>query len=710
MSGVSDEADEAAGELDSAGDSARDASDDFDMIGNKGVAALGALTTAISGAVTGLSALVAKTTKYAQTVDRAAAQSGIGAERIQEIAFAAQQVAGTEFEEVRDGLKELALRSQEAANGTGEAVETFDQLGISQQFLKENSTSEIFSRVRQELQGASSQMKIFAAETLLGGEAGQKMVEVLGLSNEEMSRLQTRAQETGKVLTGSQLAALEKTRRAWTSLTSEVVGTGRQLGAQLAPIVTSQVIPGLRSMAASVRSAVQAVTSMSDTTKGLVAVVGGLTAAVSSGLAVWSAWPAIVGAVTAAFSGLGTAATTAWAAITSPITGVIAAVAAVAGAAGLIYDNWNALASFGGDILSALGDVVAYYAARIERFFASMWADVKQLFVRGLNGLIDTINAGLEAIGAEDMTLSNIGVPESAVEENSARMKRLRKNMEQSTARANKAVQGSMGEAWEGVKKSTSDALSFLQGELAGIGSIFSFGSSGGGASSSSGGGAPQSGGGAPQSGGSSGGGGQGATLDYMIESVRRARSSLGKAKQEVTLWKSASKDATSAVARGFNRVASGLGSTLSNLLAGKNAAQSFGRTMVQALQGVLDQLLALIPKLAIIKSIGAIAGISTGGITSIGGALTAAIPGLAEGGIVTDSTLAMVGEGSESEAVMPLSKLEGMIGGSAQARGGTVRSNGRAALSQGRIEIPVEVVDRAGRQGARNSKRTARR
>lgn len=41
-----------------------------------------------------------------------------------------------------------------------------------------------------------------------------------------------------------------------------------------------------------------------------------------------------------------------------------------------------------------------------------------------------------------------------------------------------------------------------------------------------------------------------------------------------------------------------------------------------------------------------------------------AKIPQLAEGGIATKPTMAMIGEGKESEAVLPLSKLKGMIGG----------------------------------------------
>jgi hypothetical protein len=50
--------------------------------------------------------------------------------------------------------------------------------------------------------------------------------------------------------------------------------------------------------------------------------------------------------------------------------------------------------------------------------------------------------------------------------------------------------------------------------------------------------------------------------------------------------------------------------------------------------------------------------------VKSVGGFIGSAIPGLAEGGIVTRPTLAMIGEGGQSEAVIPLDKLGKMGGG----------------------------------------------
>jgi hypothetical protein len=60
----------------------------------------------------------------------------------------------------------------------------------------------------------------------------------------------------------------------------------------------------------------------------------------------------------------------------------------------------------------------------------------------------------------------------------------------------------------------------------------------------------------------------------------------------------------------------------------------------------------------ALISGIGAIGSAVGGGLSKLGG-----LVGLADGGIVTRPTLAMVGEGGEPEAVIPLSKM-GMMGG----------------------------------------------
>jgi SLT domain-containing protein len=83
-------------------------------------------------------------------------------------------------------------------------------------------------------------------------------------------------------------------------------------------------------------------------------------------------------------------------------------------------------------------------------------------------------------------------------------------------------------------------------------------------------------------------------------------------------------------------------------------------------LSGIKTALKTLNPAVAIAGGIALVAlaaGIRTSmakKADSIGGS----VPMLAEGGIATGPTLAMIGEGRGPEAVIPLDKLEGMMGG----------------------------------------------
>lgn len=82
-------------------------------------------------------------------------------------------------------------------------------------------------------------------------------------------------------------------------------------------------------------------------------------------------------------------------------------------------------------------------------------------------------------------------------------------------------------------------------------------------------------------------------------------------------------------------------------------------------------------------------------------------IPYLADGGLTTGPTLAMIGEGTEQEAVLPLSKLDGMmrsVAGSVRSTGGEsrtvleIRDDGSEAAG-----FIVSVLQRAVRTDGRN-------
>ena len=89
---------------------------------------------------------------------------------------------------------------------------------------------------------------------------------------------------------------------------------------------------------------------------------------------------------------------------------------------------------------------------------------------------------------------------------------------------------------------------------------------------------------------------------------------------------------------------------------------QNFGDVMLKVLQQLVAKLLSAVATAAalalIFSAFGGGAGLSFGSILG----KTLAIPGFAEGGIVSSPTLAMIGEGGSSEVVLPTAKLETLL------------------------------------------------
>lgn len=97
------------------------------------------------------------------------------------------------------------------------------------------------------------------------------------------------------------------------------------------------------------------------------------------------------------------------------------------------------------------------------------------------------------------------------------------------------------------------------------------------------------------------------------------------------------------------------------------NVGQAIGNMISGTIKGAVNAVLSVIEKTingyinlinGAINVINKIPGVSIGKIGNI------SIPRLATGGIVTSPTLAVIGEGRESEAVIPLSKLDSMLNG----------------------------------------------
>lgn len=115
------------------------------------------------------------------------------------------------------------------------------------------------------------------------------------------------------------------------------------------------------------------------------------------------------------------------------------------------------------------------------------------------------------------------------------------------------------------------------------------------------------------------------------------------------------------------------------DLQSGESALTSIGNMLGR----LAEQFVAAILQATIFAAIMSAINAGTAGALTFGGYFMKAL-GMADGGIVTGPTHALIGEGNESEAVMPLSKLSGMLNSTFNAganSGGGMGGNGSFVL-----------------------------
>ncbi len=136
---------------------------------------------------------------------------------------------------------------------------------------------------------------------------------------------------------------------------------------------------------------------------------------------------------------------------------------------------------------------------------------------------------------------------------------------------------------------------------------------------------------------------------------------------------------------KSYARFAETISGTVTSALFGMYDAMQEGASATQALGDMFTRLLRQMAEMVIQAAIFAgIMSIISGGASAKGGLSfigafkgILGFPKLAEGGIATGATLAMVGEGSESEAILPLSKLGGMLNRTFSAGSMSAGANG---------------------------------
>ncbi|WP_083001968.1 hypothetical protein [Halomonas sp. GT] len=350
-------------------------------------------------------ALSSSTASLGDDVAKTADKMGIGTTELQQLHYAAER-AGVGTEGLNSSMQRMVRRIGRAANGTGAAVKPLEQLGLSAQELNNMRPEQAVAAIADALESVESHGDKIAIMSGIMGNSGESMINMLRGGSEELEALMAAGLETGYVLSEESARGAENFQDALLDAQLAVKGVKNTIGAELMPAVTDimrefvgwmrenreqvqafakafgerlkNAVPiiidlatGAAGMANSIGDIVSRTAELVGGFDNLAMIVGGLFAAkmilsiVMFGVSIVKAGGAIIAlAKTLPALGIGIKAIGALM-MAMPIGWLIAGIAAIAGAAYLIYKYWEP----------------------IKAFFLGLWQQVKAAFDEGIDGV-----------------------------------------------------------------------------------------------------------------------------------------------------------------------------------------------------------------------------------------------------------------------------------------------------------------------------------
>ena len=360
-----------------------------------------------AGAVWGTERLVSGVTDVGTAVQVSAERLRMGTTWLQEWQYVGRQF-NVDNDALVDGLKELGLRADEfVMTAGGPAAEAFGRLGIGLEDLRATGgdTAEMFDLVRSRmgrLENDAARQRVM--DEIFGGQGAEQMVEMLSRSREELEALVQQGRERGAILTPEEVEDSREYTNQMGDLRQTLFGIQVAVVGELLPAinewiermgllgranreaVASDIIDGIRQIWGGLQTVGSVISWLAEQVGGygdLLLMLAGILSvklAASVAIAVASLWK------------LGVAL------LATPIGWFLGAIALIAGAAYLIYSNWDGIVAWFGDLWKS-----------IKEFFSQGIGDIVKdlLSFHPATLLLRAVDAVFEMFGARP--LSEIG-------------------------------------------------------------------------------------------------------------------------------------------------------------------------------------------------------------------------------------------------------------------------------------------------------------
>lgn len=219
----------------------------------KALNSLNGINAGTAAAVGGFAALVAAVVKvekqlmsitkesaeYAKEVKTLASVTGQSVEEVQEWQYASDML-GVTYDRVKDSLKEITNKMQEAQNGSEDTAKAFETLGVKLEDTDGNlrSADAVFYDVIDSLGNMSNQAERDALAMDLMSESAQELNPLIEVGSEGLKKYTDEAHEMGYVLDNEAVEALAATDAAQQKLLKTQEAVTKQISAEYAPYMT----------------------------------------------------------------------------------------------------------------------------------------------------------------------------------------------------------------------------------------------------------------------------------------------------------------------------------------------------------------------------------------------------------------------------------------------------------------------------------------
>lgn len=220
---------------------------------SKALNSLNGINAGTAAAVGGFAALVAAVVKvekqlmsitkesaeYAKEVKTLASVTGQSVEEVQEWQYASDML-GVTYDRVKDSLKEITNKMQEAQNGSEDTAKAFETLGVKLEGTDGNlrSADAVFYDVIDSLGNMSNQAQRDALAMDLMSESAQELNPLIEVGSEGLKKYTDEAHELGYVLDSEAIKALNETDAAQQKLLKTQEAVTKQISAEYAPYMT----------------------------------------------------------------------------------------------------------------------------------------------------------------------------------------------------------------------------------------------------------------------------------------------------------------------------------------------------------------------------------------------------------------------------------------------------------------------------------------